>query len=69
VAVFGNMSDSHFRSFSHGRFCNIFSLKSNFARLSGNQTGNRFDQFGLPVTFDSGDADDFSGADIERNIF
>ncbi len=37
-------------------------------RAGSMRPGNRFDQFPLAVAFDSGDADDLSGADIERHI-
>ena len=38
----------------------------NGVMLQGGVTG--FDQFSLPVPFDSGDADNFARAQIERNV-
>ena len=35
---------------------------------AGTRPGERFDQLGLAVAFDAGDADDFAGAHVERHV-
>ena len=43
-------------------------LTSPETRRRFNQSGERFDQLGLAVAFDAGDADDLAGAHLEGNV-
>ena len=69
VPVFGDMGDAQLLRLATEKF--VISLpESVTCRLKrGEQTGEGFDQFGLAVAFDAGDADDFAGPHIKRNIF
>ena len=70
MTILGNMRDAYFLSLA--RICSrdVAAFESDCARevRTGNQTSERFDQFGLAVTFDAGNADNLAGAHFERDV-
>ena len=70
MPVFRNVSDAQLAAQTRTFPRNIASLKTDLAGKMRwvNQSGQRFDQLGLAVSFDAGDAQNLALANFKRNI-
>ncbi len=68
AAVFGNVRQAGLAALFYRSVGDVPALNGHCACIRLPQTGQRFNQLGLPVSGNAGNADNFSLADIERNF-
>ncbi len=67
LAVLGNVAQPRVEHLARRRVVELAAADAHDAARRAGQAGERFDQLGLAVAVDAGDADDLAGANLERH--